>query len=369
MRVANIRHVTTTSPAASTGSYPIGFAGYRREWDGQAWTDRVTADPAAPDLHEHHAFVRIFTHASVYALIVAVVIGFVVVSFGVTLDSAPLLALGGAFATGGPVIALVLAVRRRLRIRTLRTWPALVLGIAWGLAAFVVAFVVELLVERSGNRSETRFAFDGLVEEPIKLLLPVVLLATGPALFKNPRVGVWMVVIASAVFGIGEGAVYLSGLATTPTAGETAAQLDAQVTAETGRLLFERMWVEIAHVIWTGGAAALIWLGAHRAGRAFSWLGVLGLAIAVALHLVNDAVLPVVEAALLGGSPILGLIWVVLGYYLWFRPRMRQLVPPEAVVLVPKRWRPRVSRAARHHASAAAPVAAGSSSSTESVAT
>lgn len=339
--------MTTTSPSSQTtlGDHPTGFAGFRRGWDGLAWTSRVVADPSSPELHERHAFARVFTHPSLYAFIVGVVAGFAAAIAGITLGAWPLMALGGALAAAGPIVALVLAIRRRLRIGTLHAGAAVVLGVLWGVIACAAAFFIELAVERGGNHTVGGFAFDGLVEEPLKLLLPVILLATGPALFKNPRVGVWMVVVASGVFGIAEAALFLAEpVSAASTSGQTTAQIDAELTAATGRLLVERMFVEIAHVIWTGGAAALIWLGAHRAGRAFSWLGLLGFVIAVAQHVINDAVLTPIDATLLGGSTFLNLVWVVLGYYFWFRPRVRQLVPPDAVALVPKRWRARVPR-------------------------
>ncbi|WP_382306585.1 PrsW family glutamic-type intramembrane protease [Herbiconiux sp. UC225_62] len=346
--------MTTAPSSPPAATYPTGFAGYSRDWDGVAWTGAAKSDPSAPELHEQHAILRIFTHPSVYIAVVGVVLGFVVATSGVSLDSWPLLALGGALVAGGPLIALVVAVRRRLRVGHLRTGAALAVGIVWGAVACAAALVIEVLVERSGTLSTGALAFDGVIEEPLKLLLPVVLLAVGPAIFKNPRVGVWMVVVASAVFGIGEAALYIAGPAISPDLkGLTTAQFDTKLATETGQLLVQRMWVELAHVIWTGGAAALIWLGAHRAGRAFTWIGLLGFLIAVAQHVVNDAVLTLVDADLLHGVTIAGFIWVVLGYYLWFRPRVRQLVPPDAVAVVPKRWRPHLSREARQHAAAA----------------
>jgi hypothetical protein len=359
--------MTTTAPSIPpAASYPTGFAGLSRAWDGAAWTGPVTSDPAAPELHERHPVLRIFTHPSVYVVVVGVVLGFVVATSGVSLDSWPLLALGGALVAGGPLIALVVAIRRRLRIGQLRTGAALALGIVWGVVACAAALVIEVLVERSGTFSTGALAFDGVIEEPLKLLLPVVLLAVGPALFKNPRVGVWMVVIASAVFGIGEAALYIASPAISPDLkGLTTAQFDTKLATETGQLLVQRMWVELAHVIWTGGAAALIWLGAHRAGRAFTAIGLLGFLIAVAQHVVNDAVLTLVDTDLLHGVTLAGLVWVVLGYYLWFRPRVRQLVPPDAVALVPKRWRPHLSRAERQQAAAVArPMASAATAAT-----
>lgn len=352
--------MTTTTPRASrtlatppAGVYPSGHAGFSRAWDGSAWTGPVLKTPDAPELRTRHPFWGAFRHPALWIAVVGIVVGFVCAVYGGAYENEVLVIASGLIGSGGPIIALLLIVHRRLGIGRLHVRSALVWGIVSGVFAVAAAYAIESLIAPHipGLAS---LALAGPIEETLKLLIPFLLLVFGPRIFRDPRVGIWAAVVSGGVFGILEGAEWMFDTlhAFVPTHGFTALQVgDADVLTT-----FEaRFWCELQHPIYTGGAAALIWLGAHHRGRAFTGIGVLGLVIAMALHSVNDAVIGGVLVELggtLGGIASFygAIVWLVLEYTLWFRPRTRQAVAPDLLTTVPRRWVPRLSPRARHEA-------------------
>jgi hypothetical protein len=325
------------------GVYPSGHRGFSRAWDGAGWTGPVLSTPDAPELRTPHPFWGGFRHLPFWVVVIGLALGwsFAVVA-GLTMLW-PLYALSGLFGTGGPILGLVLIIRKRVGIHVLRAPAAL----WWGLGSGVLAIGLAILVEWPINAAlpkEVGFVLAGPIEEGAKLLLPFVLLLVGPRIFRDPRIGIWTVALSGAVFGVVEGIEYLlsadhSRLLT----GFTPQEAGVAVAVTTFQT---RAFVELGHVVWTVGAAALIWLTAHRLQRAFTWIGVVAYLIAAGLHSFNDAVLG--ELGGLGGY--LAIVWLVLGYTLWFRPRSRQAVPPDILGTVPKRWVPRLSKRARREA-------------------
>jgi hypothetical protein len=349
----------TTSPLAhpAAGDYPTGFAGFARAWDGAAWAGPALTSPDAPDLRPKHPFLGVFTRASLWSAVVGILLGAVCTRIGAALDSTIWLLLAGFFACGGPLLAIVLAARRRLRIGSLRTPIATVLGIVSGLLATGIALVLES--PTASVSLEAGYALAGPVEEFAKLLVPFLLLLVGPRVFRDPRIGVWTVIVSGAVFGVIEGIEYVGQLQLRATAITTLPFTDDSATVydDSLLLLLSRPWVELGHVVWTTGAGVLIWLTAHRIGRRWTLLGLVGYLIAAAIHSFNDAVL---SGLGIWGGPA-GATLLIVTYIFWYRRSVRGLVPPDAIGTVPGRWRPTLSKRMR---AAAAPGAAGATATT-----
>ena len=263
----------------------------------------------------------------------------------------PVLLAAGFLATGGPILALVLGVHRRLGIGSLAARTATLAGLGSGLVAMALAYFLEqwltpVLGGETGKPSEGLLLLAGPIEEGAKLLVPVILLAAGVAFIRTPRLGVWTVLISSSLFGAFEGALYAANLggARTSVTGEKLAEA-LKLSKDSGNMAAElmsltsRTWVELGHPIWTTGAAALIWLAVHQ-GRKVLGLATLGAYLAAAaIHSFNDGVLTLLPGAL----PIVGsIVWLTLSYVLWFRPLVRRLVPPASLEKVPARWIPAV---------------------------
>lgn len=335
--------------------YPTGHAGFRRAWDGRAWTGPVLAGPGSPELHARRSFARAFGHPTLYLVVGGVVLGWLFASIGGGLQSPWLLAVAAVLGTGGPLLGLTLLVRRRLGIAALHVRSAWLWGALSAALALGIAWLVEPLVFDVTRSTTLFYASAGPIEEGGKLLLPFALLLFGPRIFRDPRVGIFTVIVCGMFFGIVEGVEYLLKADHVSAAnGETIAQVGVQ---DAVAMLATRTWVELGHIIWTAGAAAVIWLAAHRLHRAFTWVGLGAFGVAAALHSLNDAVFNQLYRI----DRLLGLVGValaigvmVLAYVLWFRARARQAVGPDLIETAPKRWVPRLSR--RQRAGAVPPV-------------
>lgn len=347
--VTTASHVTPPFAQPQAGTYPTGYAGFERGWDGAAWAGEPVRSPDAPELHLKHPIGHAFTRPALYITVVGVVLGFFVAVIGAGIGSSWVSGIGGGIGVAGPLLAVCLAVRSRLRVGSLHVRSAILWGVVSGVFAFTVSFYAEralMPLLPAGSMASA-----GPIEEATKLLIPFLLLLLGPAAFKDPRVGVWTAVVSAAVFGLAEGALYVGGaLDDLHSTTLTAQQIIQGDAGHTGYIYSTRIWEELGHPFWTGGAAALIWLGAHRRSRAFTGLGVLGVLIAMSLHTINDTAIALGDLYLFGIFPVLGIVWIVLSYVLWMRPRVRMLVPPDALATVPKRWRPRLSKRTRAEA-------------------
>jgi hypothetical protein len=186
--------------------------------------------------------------------------------------------------------------------------------------------------------------FSGPVEETLKLLVPLALLIFGGVRFKDPRAGLLMVMISGAVFGATELLGYV----------EEAGGYGILSTV-IGRSIGE--WF---HIYLTGFAAAVIWLAAWRARRAFTVPGLVAWAMAVAVHSLNDGSYVILHrtsrADLHPDYATWALAWpsfwhgmllssvTVAMLYLLCRYSARELVPPDAVAGNAPGWRPRIRR-------------------------
>jgi hypothetical protein len=341
--------------------YPTGRQGRARRWDGDVWTGPAVESPDAPETHAGRSFRRVLARAPFWCAVLGIVVGVTLALVGAALEerNVLLLSIGGLLATGGPILALVLGVHRRLGIGTLDARRATVTGVVSGAVALGVAIGLERavggLLGLEENEPDTLFLLlAGPIEEASKLLVPVVLLAAGAAFVRRPRLGVWAVLVASAVFGACEGAIYAAGRGPTqgtdpgeeltkafPGMSETVADALAELVDVGGRI-----WVELGHPLWTTGAAVIIWVAVHERKRSFVLLAVGGYLAAAALHSFNDGVLTLLP----GAFPVLAsIVFITLSYVLWFRPLVRRLVPPDALGAVPARWTPPLPRSSGRH--------------------
>jgi hypothetical protein len=244
--------------------------------------------------------------------------------------------------------AVILFFDRLLRFGELPRLGLIVgAGLVSGAVADLVAYAIEPVLEPAlGVPFAADLWLSGPVEETSKLLLPLLLLVFARRTFGDPRAGVLMVLISGAAFGVWEGFGYVTS-----------------ATGENGTVLagLVRGVAEIPHPLWTAIAASLIWLAAHRAGRAVTLAGFVGWLIAVVLHSVHDGIgaarssgtgntigqtaVPSIGDAIVFGAlaNILTIVTIVVALLI-LRYVARELVPPTAVVANPPRWRPRLKR-------------------------
>lgn len=213
-------------------------------------------------------------------------------------------------------------------------------GLGSGVAAILVAFAIEVVLEQ---RLEFPIALDlwlsGPVEETCMLAIPVLLLAFGSHIFKDPRAGLFLVLLSGIVFGAVE-------------AGEYVANPKEWLPLS---MALERPATELLHPFLTAFAASIIWLAAWRAGKVITKAGISAWVIVMAIHSVHDGMLsggvqgttlsqPTIpsaaDAIASGGAGFLfGAVWTVL-LYLLLRHSARELVPPNAVGANAAHWRP-----------------------------
>ncbi|MGP3533714.1 PrsW family glutamic-type intramembrane protease [Microbacterium sp. RD1] len=332
------------------GTYPTGWEGRSRAWDGAAWTGPALADESAAAAPDPHG--GLFRRPPVYLAVGGLVVGFALAAVGGLLSFSPLLVLAGVVATGGPLAALLAGLHRRLGLASLPIRAATLWGLVSGVVAIGFALLLELPLRLWLDApEEIQYLAAGPIEEVGKLLLPLILLAAGASQLRDPRLGVWAVAVSGAVFGAIEGGEYVGEIG--PEAQQNVQRVEQSLSslghprivamAVAVGSAIPRAWVELGHVIWTAGAAVLIWLAAHH-GRRVVATAVGAIAAAAALHSFNDAGLTLLPGGL---SDLGSIVWIVLSYTLWFRPLLRRLVPPDAVTLVPHRWLPRLPREAR----------------------
>ncbi|QJU53169.1 PrsW family glutamic-type intramembrane protease [Herbiconiux sp. KACC 21604] len=291
------------------------------------------------------------SHPAVWIALAGVIVGLAVAGTGGALGHNRLLfAVGGFVSCGAALLAAGVSLHRLLAIGSLTgrraaTW----LGVASGVLAFVVALVVELSAGHIPGflgSTEGSFVLAGPIEEAMKLALPLILLAAGPRMLREPRLGVWMVFVGAALFGVVEGTMYVANEAI-PTASTTAgaaAQADADaIIAVAGPVLttLERTVVELMHPFITVGAAALIWLAVARRRSVAAWI-IGAFLIAAALHSFNDAVIggPWLRAVNAYLPLLANSLFVLLVYLFWYRPQVRRTIPADLAAANPRRWRP-----------------------------
>jgi hypothetical protein len=217
-----------------------------------------------------------------------------------------------------------------------------VVGIGSGALAAVGAVLVEDQSIHTLGLSSTLW-LSGPIEESLKLLVPMLLLWFGSRRFREPRVGLYLVMVSAATFGALEGAEW----ETDPT--QKWMHLEMAIM---------RPSVELLHTYLTGFVAPVVWLSARRAGQALTTVGAKAVFGAITLHSVHDGLVtfsrppvggyqpPSVGSAVvaIGRGIEIGLLGVVIAYVVFqlFRYSSRELVAPSILRTCPPRWRPRI---------------------------
>ncbi len=348
-------HPVTEDSGTTGGWYPFGTEGAAAKWDGHAWTGQKKSDPdvEAPPKWHHHPF-AFLGHRWFWFMVVG-----------------NLLVVGAAFVVMGTkrawpgwglvVAAMVVFMAGVVYLLDRHEHFAQVEGrrvlMWWGLGSGLVAVSVASFLEGGLEpRLKLPVGFDlwfaGPIEETCKLAVPFLLLVFGGRMFKDPRAGFMMVMFSGIVFGAVEAAEYTA---------------DPQQWLPLTMAL-ERPVGELLHPFLTAFAAAVIWLAAWRAGKAFTAVGVGAWVVAMAIHSIHDGALsgvvhgsqltqqaiPNVGEALASGAVafLFGLVWSVI-IFLLLRHAARELVPPDAVGTNAPHWRPTLKQWGVHKEHAA----------------
>ena len=228
--------------------------------------------------------------------------------------------VGAIIGIGVPLVAIAWYFRREISLAaTPHRRQALWIGLAWGTIAMLLAGVLN----GPATMLPGGAIWPGLVEEFLKLLLPVILLLRART-YRSPRLGVWLVLVAAAWLGFLEGVSYVI-TSLDPILDGGRAPSDAPFIMMMDVVI--RTIVEVSHPLITVGAAVVIWLAAKHlpTGRAIG-IGVIAYLGAAAIHGLNDAVLdgPVRDWSV-PVSIALEAVYVVAVFAFWFRPQVRRL--------------------------------------------
>ncbi|HEY4929327.1 MAG TPA: PrsW family glutamic-type intramembrane protease, partial [Acidimicrobiales bacterium] len=312
------------------------------EWDGTAWTGSTHYTSAAPVLAgppKPFAFLR---QSWVWWMV-----------FGQLLVVPPAVASGltgsalwswlSAVGYVAFMIGTVQVMARYLPIGRLPGLRSLTgIGIGGGLVGFGIAFGLESVIDHHFGLS-TVLWLTGPIEEGAKLLVPFLLLVFGAARFKDPLVGLYLVLVSGATTGAVEGAEWESRT--------SHVWLHLQ-------LALVRPAAELPHVFVTGFAGAVIWLAAWRRGRSMTLAGAGAFAIAAGLHSLHDGFITLfgvspqpapssiaqsagdaIGKGLAGGFFALG---IGIAAFLLGRHGARELSSPASVAGAPPPWRPQI---------------------------
>ncbi|MBT1623127.1 PrsW family intramembrane metalloprotease [Curtobacterium flaccumfaciens pv. oortii] len=221
---------------------------------------------------------------------------------------------------GVPLVAIGWYFRQKVSLAGLpHRVQALWLGLVWGTIAMLLAGSLNGIASLLPGG----LIWPGLVEEFLKLLVPVILLLSSRT-YRSPRLGAWLVLVAAAWLGFLEGISYII-TSLDPILDGAEAPSDAPFVMMMDVIV--RIIAEVSHPLITVGAAVLIWLAAKTlpTGRAIG-VGVLAYLGAAAIHGLNDAVIdgPVRDWNV-PVSIVLEALYVVAVFVFWFRPQVRRL--------------------------------------------
>ena len=235
------------------------------------------------------------------------------------------------------VVVRYLPVRRLDRLRGLT-----VIGVGCGLAGFAIAFGLETVTVRAFGEVATLW-LTGPIEEGGKLLVPFLLLAFGSARFKDPLVGLYLVLVSGATTGAVEGTEW---------------QARAHHHWYHLQLALVRPAAELPHVFVTGFAGAVIWLAAWRSHRAVTGAGTVAFLIAVGIHSLHDGFITLFgvspqpspasiarsigQAFATGTAGAFFATGIGIATFLLGRHAIRELTTPSAVTTCPPPWRPQI---------------------------
>ena len=324
------------------GWYPTGQVSRTASWDGEAWSGATADDPTVEALPKwKHHILGFLGHAWFWTMVggqlICVAVGFLAWKADTkALAWASFLGFG-VFLAGSAIL-----IDRHLEFTSLPRWRFLTgLGVISGVVASAVALAAEfLMADWVGSHGILWLA--GPIEESAKLAVPFGLLAFGPPLYRNPRVGLYLVAVTGLTFGVVEGAEYQ-------------ATKGGVIPVE---MALVRPTTELAHIFLTGFAAAVIWLAARRAGRAATVAGTVAFLIVVGIHSFHDGIFTL-DSRVKSGEIVVntlnkalalgagGLVWnLVLSalFYLLLRHGARELMTPSSVAVNPPHWRPTIKQ-------------------------
>ncbi len=312
------------------------------EWDGTAWTGSTHEAAVAPELPgppRPFAFLRqSWPWWMLMGQLLVVVPGIVSGYTGSGLWSWTSLVGYTAFMVGTvEVVVRYLPMRRLERLRGLTA-----IGVGCGLVGFAIAFGLESLTVHAFGDVTTLW-LTGPIEEGGKLLVPFLLLAFGSARFKDPLVGLYLVLVSGATTGAVEGTEW---------------QARAHHHWYHLQLALIRPAAELPHVFVTGFAGAVIWLAAWRSHRAVTGAGTLAFLIAVGIHSLHDGFITLFgvapqpspssiahsigQAFATGTAGAFFATGIGIASFLLGRHAIRELTTPSAVATCPPPWRPQI---------------------------
>lgn len=332
----------TRGNSSPSGTYAYGVPGKAAEWDAHAWTgvvhDEAGGQPAIGTWHRHPLGVvkRLWFWLFVVGLPLTIIPAYI----SSTQNNIALAARFGFVGYSLELAAGVLLISGQERTRQVaHLWQLVAVGLGSGVVSSVAATAIEM-----HEPASIGLWLSGPIEETLKLLVPFALLVFGGVRFRDPRAGLLMVMLSGAVFGFTE--VY--------------GALGEARGYEIFVIAVARSFGEWFHILLTGFAAAVIWLAAWRAGRAWTYAGGVAWVIIMAVHSLNDGI-----NGLIGGTSkadlnpdlttwaqawprvwqefLTAVITVVVLYFLC-RYSARELVPPNAIEGNAPGWRPRLKR-------------------------
>lgn len=326
---------------------PPGWYVYRpvaalAEWDGTAWTGSSHEAALTPELPGpprpfaflHQAWPWWMLVGQLLVIVPGIVSGYTATGWW---SWTSLLGYTAFMIGTVEVVVRYLPMGRLDRLRGLTG-----IGIGCGLIGFVLAFSLETLTERYLGDVTTLW-LTGPIEEGGKLLVPFLLLAFGSARFKDPLVGLYLVLVSGATTGAVEGTEW---------------QARAPYPWYHLQLALVRPAAELPHVFVTGFAGAVIWLAAWRSHRAVTGAGTFAFLIAVAVHSLHDGFItlfgvaprpsPSSIAHSIGQAFATGIAGaffatgIGIAAFLLGRHAIRELTTPSAVGTCPPPWRPQI---------------------------
>ena len=326
----------------TAGDYPFGRADLIAGWDGDAWTGATQEAPGIEVPVWKHAFLPFLRHRWFWLF----VLGLVLVLIPAFACAASGSAFQGSYALPGAILMMVAGARLvldRMSPEEIGAPRAIVLwGIFSGAVGYAFAYGVESLVAPALS-DQVYLWTPGPIEETGKLLVPVLLLAFGPAAFRSPRVGLWLVLVSGATFGVFEMVSYAAN-----------SQGNGAIAS-----LMERSTTELLHPYLTGFAAVLIWLGAWRGKKTLTIVGFVGWLIASAVHSFHDGIFGVIsnpaqtntqgyssagEAFVFGLYGLAEGLLITVLLFLLLRHVAREIVSPTAIASNSPHWRPQLKR-------------------------
>ncbi len=328
------------------GKYPDGKAGRVRGWDGHSWTSDVVSDPAVVEASPRARFgIAVLKRGWFWICVLGFAAG-VVAGYLATQLQQNWLAVAASIGVVSFMIGMIMFTWQTLYLAdVISVWSLLFWGVLAGAVGYFVAYWAEGLI--SSNLLEN--ASTGPIEEGSKLLIPVILYFAAGSRFRDPRVGFAIVLVSACVFGIAEGVMALQPITdisiTTDetvqgriTGTHTSVSLDYQQVLATALV---RPFDELVHPVLTGFIGAVAWFFAWHRHRFFTGAAIGAFVLAAVLHSGVDVSSAVAST---GVNILVGLAVLVCGYYLLYRPNVRQLVPPSAIATNEPWWRPHLDK-------------------------